>query len=58
MENDRLNIVAVPTEAIWEWQGYGNNFIAVFPLFPLPSKMFYNLSANNPVAGSWDQSDI
>ena len=58
MENDRLNIVAVPTEAIWEWQGSGNNFIAVFPLFPLPSKMFYNLSANNPVAGSWDQSDI
>ena len=58
MENDRLNIVAVPTEAIWEWQGYGNNFIAVFPLFALPSKMFYNLSANNPVAGSWDQSDI
>ena len=52
--NDRLKLF----EVIWKWQQYGNNFIAVFPLSPLPSKMIYNLSANNPVAGSWNQSDI
>ena len=47
-----------PTEVIWKWQQYGNNFIAIFGLSPLPSKMFFNLSANNPVAGNWNQSDI
>ena len=52
--NDRLKLF----EVIWKWQQYGNNFSAVFPLSPLPSKMIYNLSANNPVAGSWNQSDI
>ena len=56
--NDRLNMTVVPTEVIWKWQQYGNNFIAVFPLSPLPSKMFFNLTANNPVADSWNQSDI
>ena len=39
--NDRLNMIVVPTEVIWKWQEYGNNF-----------------TANNPVAGSWNQSDI
>ena len=32
--NDRLNIAVVPTEVIL--QQYGNNFIALFPLSPLP----------------------
>ena len=41
-----------------KWQQHGNNFIAVFCLSPIPSKMFFNLSTNNPVAGSWNQSDI
>ena len=31
--NDRLNMIVVPTEAIWKWQHYGNNFIALFPRF-------------------------
>ena len=56
--NDNLSMMVVPTEVIWKWQQYGNNFIAVFSLSPPPSKMFFNLSANNPVAGSWNQSDI
>ena len=43
--NGRLNIVVVPTEVTWKWRQYGNNFIAVFALSPLPSKVFYNLSA-------------
>ena len=41
--NDRLNIVVVPTEVIL--QQYGNNFIALFPLSPLPWKISFNLSA-------------
>ena len=45
-----LNMAVVPTDIIWKWQQYGNNCIAVFPLSPHPSKMIYNLSANNPVA--------
>ena len=56
--NDRLNMMVVLTEVIWKLKQYGNNFIAVFPIFPLPSKMFLNFSANNPLAGSWNQSDI
>ena len=56
--NDRLNMIVVPTEVIWKLQLYGNNFIDVFPLSRLPSKMFFNLTANNPVAGSWNQSEI
>ena len=44
--NDRLNMVVVPTEVIWKWQQYGNNFIAVFLLSPFPSKIFFNLCAN------------
>ena len=56
--NDTLNMVVVPTEVIWKWQHYGTNFIAVFALSPLQSKMLYNLSANNPVASSWNQSGI
>ena len=56
--NDNLSMMVVPTEVIWKWQQYGNNFIAVFSLSPHPSKMFFNLSADNPVAGSWNQSDI
>ena len=48
--NGRLNMVVLPSEVIWKWQQYGNNLIAVFPLSSFPSKMFYNLSANNPVA--------
>ena len=51
--NDRLNMVFIPTAVIWKWEQYGNNFIAVFPLSPRPSKIFFNLSANSPVAGSW-----
>ena len=34
--NDRLNMIVVPTEVIWKWQQYGNNFIAVFPQFTAP----------------------
>ena len=56
--NGILNVVVVPAEIIWKWQQYGNNFIAVFPLSPLPLKMFFNSSANNPVVGSWNQRDI
>ena len=56
--NNRSNMVVVPAEVSWKWQQYGNNFMAVFPLSPFPSKMLYNLSANNPVAGSWNQSGI
>ena len=56
--NDILNMVVVPTEVIWKWQQYANNFIAVFDLSPLPSKMFYNLFANNVVAARWNQSSI
>ena len=41
--NDRLNMAVVPSEVIWKWQQYENTFIAVFPLSPIPSKMFYNL---------------
>ena len=47
-------MIVVPTEVSWKWQQYGNNFIAVFLLSPLPSNMFFNLTANNPVAGSWN----
>ena len=36
-------MAVVPTEVIWKWQQYENTFIAVFPLSPIPSKMFYNL---------------
>ena len=50
--------IAVPAEVIWKWQQLGNNFIAIFSLSPLPPKMFFNLSNNNPVEGSWNQSDI
>ena len=56
--NDRLNRVVVLTEVIWKWQQYRTNFIAAFSLSPLQSKMFYNSSANNPLAGSGNQSDI
>ena len=56
--NDRLYMVVDPTEVIRKWQQYGNNFIAVFPLSLLPVKMLYNLSASNPVAGSWSQNEI
>ena len=52
--NDRLNMVVVPTEVIWKWQQYGNDVTAIFHLSPVPSKMLFNLSANNPVAGSWN----
>ena len=45
-------MIVAPTEAIWKWQQQGNNFIAVFYLSLLPSKIFFNLSANNPVAGN------
>ena len=51
-------MVVVPTEVVWKWKHYGNNSIAVFPLCPLLSKMFFNLSANNSVVRSWNQSDI
>ena len=33
-------MIVVPTEVIWKWQQYGNNFIPIFRLSPLPSKMF------------------
>ena len=56
--NDRLNMIVVPIEVIWKWQQYGKNFIAVFLFSQLPWKMLINLTANNPVAGSWNQSDI
>ena len=56
--NDRLNVIVVHIEVIWKWWQYENNFIAVFPLSSLPSKMFFNLTANNQVADSWNQSDI
>ena len=36
----------------------GINVIAMFHLSPLPSKTFFDLSANNPVASSWNESDI
>ena len=49
---DRLNMVVVPTEVIWKWQQYGNNATVILCLFPVPSKMFFNLSANNPVTGT------
>ena len=52
---NRLNMIVVYTEVIWKRQQYGNNFVAVFPLSPLPLKIFFNLSANNPVAGSWNK---
>ena len=67
-------MIVIPTEVIWKWKQYGNNFTDVFPLSPLPLKMFFNLTANensrglaklsnilaanNPVAGSWYQSNI
>ena len=55
----KISMVVVSTEVIWKWQLYENNCIALFPLSPLSSKMFFfNLSANNPVVGSWNQSDI
>ena len=56
--NDRLHMIFVHTEVVWKWQQYGNNFIAVFPVSALPSKMCFDLSANNPVAGCGNQSDI
>ena len=56
--SDILNMVVHPTEVTWKWLQYPNNFIAVFALFPLRSKMVYNLSANNPVAARWNQSSI
>ena len=34
--NDRFNMVFATTEVIWKWRQYGSNFIAVFPLSPLP----------------------
>ena len=46
---NRLNMIVVHTEVIWKRQQCGNNFIAVFPLSPPLSKMFFNSSANNPV---------
>ena len=50
--NGRLNMAVVPNEVIWKWRQYGNNITTIFHLSPLPSKMLFNLSANNPVAGS------
>ena len=39
--NDTLIMIVAPTVVIWKWQQYGNNFIAVFPFSPLPSKMLF-----------------
>ena len=50
--NDRLNMVVVPTEVIWKWQQNGSNVTAIFHLSTLPLKMFFTLSANDPVTGS------
>ena len=51
--NDRFNMVVAPTEVIWNWQQYEVTSLLYFH-FPLSSY----LSASNPVAGCWNQSDI
>ena len=60
--NDRLNMVVVPTEVIWKWQQYGNNFIAVYTLsqfnkIPFEQSFSFNNECTHQGTAKWISLD-